>query len=305
MLRGVPRGSGTTPANDTRLLGRLQPKDATEMRRDAYRAGEIGADVKGRHLGSYRRRRAATGAPRGVLQIPRVVGAAKDRIIRLKVGQHRWHIRLADEDTPSSLEAGRDGAILLGQMIGQRREPDRGAHPGGRMGILQREGHAVERSPDHATGQGCIRFPRPCIGTLGIQGNDGIQGGVMFRDLRQMCFKHFSGRNLTGPDGSRQVRRAGEDNAHDFFLRALHAARDRPRGERRALRSPHRVSVVDRLVGRGPEVEIDVRRAGGSPARWVIRMRDHLLLRVRTTRTCPSRRPSRSVREPPPGRRAG
>ncbi len=146
------------------MFGWLQTKQATKMRWNADRSGQIGANVKWGHPGSQRRCRAAAGTARSGLDIPGVSGAAKDGIRGLcGVGQHHGDVRFADEHAARCLEACGHGAIFLGHVVGQRWEPGGGAHARRRMGIFQRKGHAMQRPPHLTASQGFIRFPRPFL----------------------------------------------------------------------------------------------------------------------------------------------
>src|SRR5260370_39301251 len=65
---------------------------------------------------------------------------------------------------------------------------------------------------------------------------------------------------------------------------------------------PEFISVIDRLIGRGPEVAADIRRTWGRPRALRHQDRDHLLPRVRVPRctqaavpTVPSDRPRHIV----------
>ena len=84
-----------------------------------------------------------------------------------------------------------------------RWKPGGGAHARRRMGIFQREGHAMQRPPHFSTSQSVIRFSRPFPGPPGIQGDDGIQSRVVSFNLRQVRVKRFEGGNIPGPDGGR------------------------------------------------------------------------------------------------------
>ena len=154
------------------------------MRGDANRAGEIGADLERRHAGSQRCRRAAARSARCALDIPRIVGAAEDGIAGLVVGQQHGHIGLPDEDAAGGSEARSNSAVFLRYIIGQRRKSDGGAHAGGQVRILQREGHAMEWSPDFAVFESGIRLVRPCSSPFYIGNNDSVQCGIMLFDLR-------------------------------------------------------------------------------------------------------------------------
>ena len=160
------------------------------MRRDADRSGQIGANLKRGHPASQSRCRPAAGTARRALDIPRVIGAAKDGIRGLIIGQHHGDVRFAEENAARCLETCGHGAIFVRHMI-QRWEPGGGAHTCRRMGIFQRKGHAVQRPPYLTASQRFIRFPCPFMRLLCIHGDDGVQRGIVCRNLRQVHFQHF------------------------------------------------------------------------------------------------------------------
>lgn len=79
-------------------LARLEAKDATIARRDAYAPADVGADTKRGTVRSEQRALAAGGATRGVRGRPGVAGPAPERVDALKGEQRLRHIRLGDDD---------------------------------------------------------------------------------------------------------------------------------------------------------------------------------------------------------------
>jgi hypothetical protein len=51
----------------------------------------------------------------------------------------------------------------------------------------------MQRPPHLTASQGFIRCPRPLMGTLGIQGDNGIQSRIVSFNLCQVRFQHFYG----------------------------------------------------------------------------------------------------------------
>jgi hypothetical protein len=124
--------------------------------------------------GGQRGRRAATGPAGRALDVPRIVGVTEDRIAGLIVGQHHGDVGLADEDGAGFTEPRSNGAVLLSHIIRQLRKSDGGAHAGGRVHILEREGHAMERPPGLAARQGFIGLTRPCTGASDVHDDDRV-----------------------------------------------------------------------------------------------------------------------------------
>ena len=102
----------------------------------------------------------------------------------MKIGQHHRNVRFADENAARRLEPCGNRAILLRYVASERREAGRGAHARGRVRVLQREGHAVERSPVLPTSQGLVRFPCSFRCPIGVKRNDSIQWRIVRRNLR-------------------------------------------------------------------------------------------------------------------------
>jgi hypothetical protein len=64
------------------------------------------------------------------------------------------------------------------------------------MGIFQCKGNSVQRPSYLTASQGRIRFPCPFPGLLDIHRDNGIQGGIVPGNLRQVRFQHLCGRNF-------------------------------------------------------------------------------------------------------------
>ncbi len=191
------------------MFGWFQSEQAAIRRRNADRAGQVGAHLKRSHARSDRRCRAATGPARCARRVPQVVCAAKDRIVRLNIGEHGGHVGFPHENTARLKAAGRHGAIGGWHVI-QRGEAGGGAHTRRRMGILQGEGHAMERSPHLPGRQRGIGSFRPCLCLFRIQRNDRVQRGIVGGNLRQLRVEDVDCGHVAGPNSSSQLRGTGE-----------------------------------------------------------------------------------------------
>jgi hypothetical protein len=86
------------------IEGRLVGEDATEMRRRAQRAADIGAELQGHEAGGECRRRAARRSARGAAEIPRIIGGAVNVVVALPIPDRDRQIGLADHDSAGGLE---------------------------------------------------------------------------------------------------------------------------------------------------------------------------------------------------------
>jgi len=136
---------------------------------------------------------AAGAAARRPSEIPRIVGATVNGIRRLPVREHRRHVGFADKHATGFFEACGYGAVFDRYVISQRREARCGAHACHRMGIFQREWHAVQRSPHLIASQRFIRFTCSLTRMFRIDRDDGVQRRIAFIDLRQMGAQNFCG----------------------------------------------------------------------------------------------------------------
>jgi len=188
-----PGRPGISPVRGTRRSVVFRPNTPQKWAGSRIDAERSGADLKRRHSRRQRGRRPAAGTARRAFRVPGVVGATENRITGLKIGQHDRNVRLADENGARSLQPGGNRAILYWYVVGERREPCAGAHARGRVSVLQREGHAVERSPVLPARQGLVRFACAFTCALGVERNDGVQLGIVGCNLPQISTQHFRG----------------------------------------------------------------------------------------------------------------
>lgn len=100
------------------MFGRLEPKDTAKMRRDADGTAHIAADFQRREAGGNCRCAAACAAAWRAAGIPRIVGAVKDRAVRLRSRSHCRQIGLAENNGPGLAQSCNDRSILLRNVIG-------------------------------------------------------------------------------------------------------------------------------------------------------------------------------------------
>src|SRR5829696_2987761 len=99
------------------MFCRFQAENPAEVSRDADRAAEIAADLQRHQPRRDRRPRTAAGTPGGAIQVPWVVGAAKDGIVGLKITQQHGHVGFTDDDGPSSFETRSNRAVFIWNVV--------------------------------------------------------------------------------------------------------------------------------------------------------------------------------------------
>ena len=102
-------------------VGRLVRADPAEMRGNAQRAADVGAERQRAETSGERRRRSARGAARRPCPVPRIVGRAVNVVVALPVAEAEGHIGLAEDDGAGVLEARDRERVFLGDEILERR----------------------------------------------------------------------------------------------------------------------------------------------------------------------------------------
>jgi len=234
----------------------------------------------------------AAGSARRSLEVPGVVRAAEDGVVRVEPRQHGGHVGLPHQHAARRLEPCRHGPIPGGHVVGQRREACGRAHPGRLVAVLQGVGHAVEWAPHLSARERLIGLAGPAQGALGIERDDGIERGVPLLDARQMRLDHLARRDRAGSDGPGQLKGAREDDVHRIPPVAAACAKDaiaRPmRGSWRCLQRatmPAGRGCGARGFRLGPRLAVSPRSASGAgtsprdPVGWLLPGRALLLAR--------------------------
>jgi hypothetical protein len=118
------------------------------------------------------------------------------------IAQQGGDVRLAEENPARCLEPGRDRAVLIGRVI-ERGESAGGANALGSVGVFQSEGHAVQGPPHFPPRHRLVGFPRAPHRAFGVDGDDGVEAGIVPVDLRQVGGQGLLGGDGTDPDGGR------------------------------------------------------------------------------------------------------
>jgi hypothetical protein len=145
---------------------RLQAVDAAEARRYADRTDQIRAVLEERHPGGECGGGPAAGATGRALQVPGIPGDAEQLVGGLsEVGQHRGHIRLADEDRPCLPESRHHRRIVAGDVVLERRIAPGRVQPGDVERLLDRNGNTVQRPARRLRDRlvGCGRLFQRCL----------------------------------------------------------------------------------------------------------------------------------------------
>ena len=113
--QAVPRARARRQRDAPAL--RLQPEQPAPRRRDADRAGAVGAERGADEARRDGRRAAAARAARRALQVPRIARDAERRRLGERPDAQLWDVRLADDHRAGRAQAAHD--------LGVRREPGR------------------------------------------------------------------------------------------------------------------------------------------------------------------------------------
>ena len=137
--KGRCLGPWATPAR-----ARAHAEDAAEARGDPQAAAEVGACREPDLAGGQRRRRAAGGAPAGLLHVPRVARLAEDLVEGVGAGAELGRVGLADDNGAARLQGLDQQVRARRHMVGVDRRAPGGAHALHRHQVLDRDGHAAE-----------------------------------------------------------------------------------------------------------------------------------------------------------------
>src|ERR1022692_873793 len=115
------------------------------MRGDANGSAAIAAYSTGRKERGNCRRLAAARSTRSSLQIPRIVGAPGDIIVRFIVGEKLGAIGLANRDRPGLLETRHGSCVVRRTRIGVEAAAASGGKPSHIEAVLDADRDAVQR----------------------------------------------------------------------------------------------------------------------------------------------------------------
>ncbi len=170
------------PAQRHEIERRLVPEESAEVRRYADRAAEIAAGLEIAESGRQRRGAAARGPARREGQVPGVIALAEDGVVALPVRGRDGDIGLAEDDRAGALEPRDHDRVARGDVVLVRHHPGGGPNAVDLVGVLDRDGNAVEGSPPIAPGAGLVGGARPREGRVRRERDDGVELGVVLAD---------------------------------------------------------------------------------------------------------------------------
>ena len=203
----------------------FQPVDAAEGRRDADRAGPVGADMQEPEVERRRRGGPGRGAAGGLLRVPGVAGrAGMGRVAEPLPAEFR-HRGLGERDGAGLDQAVDDRGVLGRRSVrgGERAAPHRMAGPGDV--VLDREGEAVEGAAGLALGPARRGGGGRRQGAVAVDEHEGVEVRSVAVDAVEGVGHHLPGRQGAVAVG---VQRGGAvevaDLGHRISLRSRHAA---------------------------------------------------------------------------------
>ena len=164
-------------------VGRLEPQDAAERRRDADRAVRVGAETQRNEARRDRRRgaaRRAAGHARGVVRVARrtvvrVLGREAERIL--------VHVETADQHGAGATQSGdRRRVVFRGRPIAVDPRARQRGDTGHVEQVLHGEGHAGERAGIVAAGDQPIDPLGLGHGDVAQDGGEAVERGVTLAD---------------------------------------------------------------------------------------------------------------------------
>ena len=204
-------------------IGRLDPDNAGESRRDADRAAAVGADMQRAHAERRRRRRAAARSARRLRQIPGIAGDARARAVGHALPAEFRRRRFAQQHGAVLEKPRHAWGVFLPGLIGRDGERAAQRRPALRQDeILDRARHAVDQSARFAAHPARLRSPRRLDGARLIDEAECIYGGVVLLDALERGAHGLDRRQrLGGVMGEKLARgQIGNLAVHDAFLRA-------------------------------------------------------------------------------------
>ena len=184
-----PIGAGQV---GTRPGRRAQADDVAEGGRVAQRAAHVAALGQRHEPGGQRRGRTAGGPARRQPVPVGVVGHAEDRVERVRARRELRHVRLADPDRAGRLQPRHHQLVASGTVFGVQRRAPRRPHAAGGVGVLVRDGQAVQRADRTPRGQRRVGGVGGGPRALGVQRDDGVDLRVELLDAVQVGLEQLA-----------------------------------------------------------------------------------------------------------------
>ncbi len=153
------------------------PAHAAPVRREADRAADVAAQLQRGHTGRDGGRGATRGPAGGARGVPRVVGRAEDRVVGLPVPRQGRGVGLAEDHRTRTAQPPHRLRVVFRHVV-PGRQPARGSHACGLVGVLDGHRHAVQRADIVTASQRRVGGVRGDARTVRVEGDDGVQWAV-------------------------------------------------------------------------------------------------------------------------------
>lgn len=167
-------------------IGRFEPEDPAEVRRDADRSGGIRPDLKWREPGSDASGSTAGASTGRTPKVSWVGGSAVEVAVAIERASQLGHVALAHEDRSRRLEASDDDSIFRWHVMLEWLMARGGPHTSGLERVFDRERHAVQRSEGVAPLHCEVSLGSECQCSICVQRDNRVEGRVVPLDARQM-----------------------------------------------------------------------------------------------------------------------
>ena len=188
-----------------------QAHDAAERRGVAQRAAHVGAVRERHHARRQRAGRSSARAAGGPVGVVRVAGGAEDGVEGVRPGRELRHVGLAEEHHAGRADPLDDQVVVVGHVVREHRRAEGRRPPGGGVGVLHREGQAVQRAQRAAAGLVLVGGAGAVAGPVLVERDDRVELGVAGGDPVEVQVQQLARRDLAPGHGARHRARGGVD----------------------------------------------------------------------------------------------
>ena len=202
-------GEGDEAVAGDPAVGRLGADGARDRGRLADRAAGVGADGERGLEGPDDGGRAATGAARDPVEVPRVAGRAVGRVLRRGAHRELVHVRLAEDRHACGAQLADEGRVVRRHPALEDLAAARRRHTPGRHDVLDRDrdaGHDVQLL---AGGAARVDVAGRGEGPLAVEVEVAVDGAVDDRRALEQGADDLDGRGLSGREEVGQLGGAG------------------------------------------------------------------------------------------------
>ena len=173
--------------------GRPDRGDAAERRGNAQAAADIVAEPKRRSAGGDQRRLTAARAAARPFQIPRIVGAAVQRIVGFGINQQLRRVALGDRDGAGGKERGDVRIVFAFDRVAPRRQPEGRGGAGEIETLLDRDRQSGERTKLVAARAGLVDVRGSLARAVEQRDGHGVELGIDGFEPRDEGFDDLDG----------------------------------------------------------------------------------------------------------------